>query len=134
MRALTWLMLGAAAAAALSIAHAADPSSDPYGLWKPLQGAMYKVHSGIVADRTPPTATDRMLTVLVDGKAAKEVFDSIGPDVQPTCGGEKGDRDRRRKGIYCTYHAEDAKTKDGAYRCWIGVNLITGDADTTVSC
>src|SRR5438128_1003774 len=103
MRAILYLVLGATTAIALTFAHAADPSSDPYGLWKSLQGAMYKIHSGSVADRTPPTAQDRMLTFLVDGKAAKEVFDSIGPDVQPVCSGANGDRDRRRKGIYCNY-------------------------------
>jgi hypothetical protein len=134
MRTITWLVLGALTAAAVSATHAADPSSDPYGLWKSLQGAMYKIHSGSVADRAPPTGTDRLLTVLIDGKAAKEVFDSIGPDVQPVCSGVDRDRDRRRKGIYCTYSAEDVKTKDGPYRCWIGVNLVTGSAETTVSC
>jgi hypothetical protein len=134
MRTITWLVLGAFTAATVSVSHAADPSSDPYGLWKSLQGGMYKIHSGSVADRAPPTATDRMLTVLIDGKAAKEVFDSIGPDVQPVCSGVDRDRDRRRKGIYCTYSAEDVKTKDGPYRCWIGVNLVTGSTETTVSC
>ena len=92
---------------ALSLAHAADPSSDPYGLWKPLQGAMYKVHSGIVSDRTPPTASDRKLTVLIDGKAAKDIFDSIGPDLPETCTGEQGDRMRDNKGIHCSYPAQD---------------------------
>jgi hypothetical protein len=134
MRTITWLVLGATTVVAFSFAHAAGPSSDPYGLWKSLQGAMYKIHSGSVADRTPPTAQDRTLTVLVDGKAAKEVFDSIGPDGQPVCSGVNGDRDRRRKGIYCNYSAADAKSKDGPYRCWVGVNLITGGTETTVSC
>jgi hypothetical protein len=46
-------------------------------LWKPLQGAIYKLHSGIVADRTPPTSTDRRLTIIVDGKAAKDIFNSL---------------------------------------------------------
>lgn len=134
MRTITWLVLGALTAAAVSVSHAADPSSDPYGLWKSLQGGMHKIHSGSVADRAQPTATDRMLTVLIDGKAAKEVFDLIGPDVQPVCSGVDRDRDRRRKGIYCTYSAEDAKTKDCPYRCWIGINLVTGSTETTVSC
>lgn len=97
MRPATWLVSGAATAAALfSFAHDADPSSDPYGLWKPLQGAIYKFHSGVVADRTPPTANQRRLTILVDGKAAKDIFDSIGPDyAQGTCSDAKGDRHRR---------------------------------------
>lgn len=134
MRIATWLALGATATAVLSFAYAADPSSDPYGLWKSLQGAMYKIHSGSVADRTPATATDRMLTVLIDGRAAKDVFDSIGPDAQLVCSGVNGDRDRRRKGIYCTYSAQDEKKKEYPYRCWIGVNLLNGGTETTVSC
>jgi hypothetical protein len=129
----TLLALGAATIA-LSLAHAADPSSDPYGLWKPLQGAIYKVHSGIISDRTPPTANDRKLTVLVDGKAAKEIFDSIGPDLPDTCGGEQGDRMRDKKGIHCSYTAQDKGTREGPYQCWIGLDLRTGDSIGTVSC
>jgi hypothetical protein len=123
------------ATALLSLARAADPSSDPYGLWKPLQGAIYKFHSGIVADRTLPTANERRLTILVDGKAAKEIFDSIGPDhAGGTCSDAKGDRHRRKKGVVCDYTAQDEKDKDGPYRCWIGVNLQTGDTVSTISC
>ncbi|TFW28532.1 hypothetical protein E4O92_21125 [Massilia horti] len=118
----------------ISLAHAADPSSDPYGLWKPLQGAIYKIHSGIVADRTPPTGTDRKLTVLVDGKTAKDIFDSIGPDLPETCSGETGDRMRDKQGIHCSYTAEHKGTKDGPYRCWIGLDLRTGESVGTVSC
>ena len=129
----TLLTLGAATIA-LSLAHAADPSSDPYGLWKPLPGAIYKVHSGIISDRTPPTANDHKLTVLVDGKTAKEIFDSIGPDLPDTCSGEQGDRMRDKKGIHCSYTAQDKGTKDGPYRCWIGLDLRTGDSIGTVSC
>lgn len=128
------ILCGASAAAALSLAHAADPSSDPYGLWRPLQGAIYKLHSGIVADGTPPTANERRLTILVDGKIAKEIFDSIGPDYHETCSDAKGDRHRRKKGVVCDYTAQDEKDKDGPYRCWIGVNLRTGDTVSTISC
>jgi hypothetical protein len=133
MRKATFLMLSGTAIV-LSLAHAADPSSDPYGLWNPLQRAIYKFHSGIVADRTPPTTTDRKLTVLVDGKTAKEIFDSLGPDLPETCSGEKGDRMRDKKGIHCSYTAQDKGTKDGPYRCWIGLDLRTGDSVGTVSC
>lgn len=132
MRRTPWLIFGAAAAA-LSLAGAANLAGDPSGLWKPFP-AIFKIHSGVVADRTPPTAKDRKLTVNVDGAAAREIFESIGPDVQPTCSGGQGDRDRRRKGIYCTYDPADVKAKDGPYRCWIGVNLVTGEAENNVSC
>lgn len=134
MRKTATLLAMAASAVALSLAHAADPSSDPYGLWKPLQGAIYKLHSGIVADRTMPTANDRKLTILLDGKTAKEIFDSIGPDLPETCSGEQGDRLRDKKGVHCSYTAQDKGTKDGPYRCWIGLDLRTGDSVGTVSC
>jgi hypothetical protein len=128
------LIGGALALAALSLAHAVDLSGDPSGLWKPLQGAAYKFHSGVVADTTPPTANERRLTILVDGKTAKQIFDSIGPDYPETCTDAKGDRHRRKKGIVCFYTAQDEKDKDGPYRCWIGMDLRTGDTVGTISC
>jgi hypothetical protein len=134
MRTSALLALVASATLFVSLAHAMDPATDPYGLWKPLQGAIYKVHSGIVSDRTQPTATDRKLTVLIDGKAAQEVFDSIGPDLPETCSGEKGDRMRDKKGVHCSYSAKLDDPKDTHYRCWIGVNLRTGDSVGTISC
>lgn len=136
MRPATSLISGPATAAALfSFAHTADPTSDPYGLWKPLQGAIYKSIPGVVADRTPPTANERRLTILVDGKAAKDIFDSIDSDyAEGTYSDAKGDRHRSKKGVVCDYTAQDEKDKDGPYRCWIGVNLQTGDTVNTISC
>lgn len=135
MRTSTRLLLGAAAGVlSFSIAGAVDLSGDPYGLWKPLRGAAYKFHAGLVADAAPPTASDRRLTILIDGAAAKEVFDGIGPDEPETCTDAKGDRHRRKKGIVCFYTAKDEKDKDGPYRCWIGLNLKNGDTIGTISC
>ncbi|GGY32889.1 hypothetical protein GCM10007387_13920 [Pseudoduganella albidiflava] len=131
VRLVTWL--ASVAAAGFSISQAANLSGDPSGLWKIFPG-IYKVHSGSVADRTPPAGRDRKLTVHVDGNAAREIFDSIGPDVQPTCDGGAGNRDRRKKGIYCVYDPADVKAKGGPYRCWIGINLVTGDTETNVDC
>jgi hypothetical protein len=127
-------LIAGAATTLLSLAHAVDLSGDPYGLWKPLQGAVYKFHSGIVSDAAPPTANERRLTFLVDGQTAKEIFDSIGPDFPETCTDAKGDRHRRKKGIVCYYTAQDEKDKDGPYRCWIGMNLKTGDTVGTIAC
>ena len=129
----TYCLLFGTAAVLLSAASAADLPGDPSGLWKPFP-AIFKIHSGVVADRTPPTQKDRKLTINVSGAAARDLFESIGPDVQQTCNDGQGDRDRRRKGIYCTYDPADEKAKDGPYRCWIGVNLVTGEAENNVSC
>jgi hypothetical protein len=127
------LISACASVVMLSVASAADTSSDPSGLWKKFP-AIYKIHSGSVADRTPPTSTDRMLTVLIDGKAAKEVFDSIGPDILDMCSDEKGNRTRAKRGLYCSYDAKLNDPKDTPYRCWIGVNLRTGNTEQTISC
>jgi hypothetical protein len=129
MRTLTWL-IACVAVAALSLAHAADPSGD----WKPFMGAIYKFHSGFLADDTPPTAKERLMTIYVDGKTAKEIFNSIGPDDPEVCDNAKGYRQRHKKGIDCDYTAEDEKSKNGPYRCWIGLNLRTGDTVGTISC
>lgn len=131
MRVTKGLLLGTAAMAACVTA--ADLSGDPSGLWKPFP-AIFKIHSEAVSDGAAPTAKDRKLTVYIDGKAAKELFDSIGPDVPLVCGGEKGERDRRRKGVYCAYDPQDVSAKGGPYVCWIGIDLLTGNGVTTVSC
>jgi hypothetical protein len=124
MRKITGLVLGASAL--FSLAHAAEWS----GAWKPLR-ASYTIYSGELAEREAPTATERTMTIAVDGQAAKEMFDSIAPDLHPTCSQEKGDRDRRKKGVSCTYSAQGPGK---GYRCWIGINLRTGESIPTVSC
>lgn len=99
VRAATWLISGTATAAALfSFAHAADPSSDPYGLWKPLQGAVYKFHSRVVADRAPTTG-ERTPADHRRGQQGGEGHlrvDRTGLR-RGTCSDAKGDRHRRKK-------------------------------------
>jgi hypothetical protein len=132
MRRPTLLIFGAASVV-LSLTYAADLSGDPSGLWKPFP-AIFKIHSGAVADRTPATPTDRKLIINVDGKAAQELFDSIGPDVPEQCSSAKGDRERTKKGVTCTYTVQLSNSKNSHYRCWIGIDLITGEGEDNVSC
>ena len=129
---ITGTMVSLAVVAMMPIAIASVPG-DPSGLWKPFAG-VYKLHSGGVADRTPSTLQDRRLTVNFDGTTAHEVFDSLGPDLATTCSGDRGDRARAKKGITCMYTMQDAKTREGPYRCWIGLNLKTGESIPTSSC
>ena len=125
MQKMKWLVFGATAL--LTVAYAAESS----GAWKPLH-ADYTIFSGQqLAGREAPTATDRKLAIAIEGIPAKEIFDSIGPDLHQTCSQEKGDRDRRRGGVQCTYSPEE---NGNGYRCWIGVNLRTGASIPTVSC
>jgi len=98
------------------------------GAWQPLR-ASYIIYSGELAERSAPTASDRTMTINVEGRAAKEMFESIGPDLAQTCSQEKGDRERGKQGVSCQYSAQDK-----VYRCWIGLNLRTGASVPTVSC
>ena len=110
-------------------------AADTFGTWQPLQESRYKIFSGdTVADGEAPTVKDRKLSIVVRGKSAKEIFDSIGPDARETCSSEKGDRERTKGGIQCMYTAKDDNLADKGYRCWIGVNLIDGRGIPTVSC
>jgi hypothetical protein len=124
MHKIVMVVFGASSLA--SLAYSAVWSGD----WRTLKGS-YTIYSGELAERDAPTATERKMTIAVDGGAAKEIFDSIAPDVYPTCSQEKGDRERRKKGVECTYTSQG--TGKG-YRCWIGINLRTGDSIPTVSC
>lgn len=103
------------------------------GEWDLLQ-ARYLIHSETATYPEAPTKADRVLTVVIDGKAAKELFDLNGSYSKQVCSSEKGDRARRKKGVNCIYTAQDAKSKEGPYRCWIRLNLRTGEGDVRVSC
>jgi len=113
-----------------SLAHAADPIAG----WQSLGRAIYFVHGGTLADRQVPTQHDRKLSIVLDGQPAKDIFDAIGPDMPATCSGDKGDRTRDKGGIQCSFTAMDKGTKDGPYRCWIGLDLRTGASIGLVSC
>lgn len=110
-------------------------AADTFGTWQPLPESRYKIFSGdTVADGEAPTAKDRKLSIVVKGKSAKEIFDSIGPDARETCSSEQGDRERTKGGVQCMYTAKDAHLPGNGYRCWIGVDLIDGRGIPTVSC
>lgn len=101
--------------------------------WNPLQ-ANYKIHSGGTAYSELPTKTDSALSVAFKDEAAKQVFEQIGPDIKPVCNDEKGYRVREKKGVYCSYTDRLENPANSHYRCWIGINLRTGEGDVRVSC
>lgn len=95
---------------------------------KPLT-AEYTIYSGALGDEQAPTREDRKLAIEVTGKAAKEIFDSLYPDVQGvSCSDEKGERLRRKGRVWCAY------SPSGGYRCFLGVNLRTGESISGGSC
>jgi len=115
------------------LAHGSESESHGLDQWNTLRGS-YVIHSGGTAYAEPPTKADSALTVHFEGKAAKEVFDQIGPDAKVKCSSEQGDRERTKKGVSCIYTAKLNNRKDSHYTCWVGINLRTGDGDVRVSC
>jgi hypothetical protein len=122
--------------AVCQLASAGPNEQKPHELnrWNPLQ-AEYKIHSGNTAYSELPTRTDSALTVSFNGEAAKQLFDQIGPDVKNSCGvSDKGDRRREKKGVLCLYETQLDSPTDSHYRCWIGIDLRTGNGDVRVPC
>lgn len=116
--------------AILVAAHAlAEDTSKWTGKNKPLANATYLVYSGEPGDRGPPTSADRKLAVAIRGQAAKEIFDSIGPDVKGvSCSAEDGERMRRKGEVWCSYMPSDG------YMCFLGFNLRTGEPHSGGTC
>lgn len=117
------------------LASAGESEKKPHQLneWNPLQ-ANYKIHSGGMAYSELPTKDDSAFTVAFRDEAAKQVFEQIGPDVKSACSDTEGYRAREKKGVYCSYSARLENPQNSHYRCWIGINLRTGEGDVRVSC
>lgn len=95
---------------------------------KPLT-AEYTIYSGSLGDEQAPTKTDRKLAIEITGEAAKDIFESLYPDVQGvSCSEEKGERLRRKGRVWCAY------SPSGGYRCFVGFNLRTGENIAGGSC
>lgn len=107
--------------ASFSVAHVSEPITGRVQ-------AEYTIYAGDLGEERPATKTDRKLSLELSGQAAKEIFDSIYPDASVTCSAEKGERLRRKKNLWCSYHPKDG------YRCYMGFNLRTGDSIPGASC
>jgi len=91
--------------------------------------AEYTIYSGSLGDQQPPTRDDRKIAFEVSGQPAKEIFESLYPDVQGiSCSDEKGERLRKKGRVWCVY------TSEGGYRCYFGFNLRTGESIAGGSC
>ena len=117
------------------LAYAGESEKKPHELneWNPLQ-ASYKIHSGGTAYSELPTKDDSAFTVAFKDEAARQVFEQIGPDAKSTCSDVEGYRVREKKGVYCSYTPRLENPKNAHYRCWVGINLRTGEGDVRVSC
>lgn len=129
MKKTAMILLGACGIVSFALA------ADRFNVWQPLQGATYKIFSGdSVAYSEIPTVKDRKLSIVVKGQAAMEIFDLIGPDEPEGCSATKGDRERNRDAVQCIFNATKASDPTKGYRCWIGVDLVSGKGIPTVPC
>ncbi len=82
----------------------------------------YLMYSGDLDEKEAPKPTDKKLSLLVEGPLAKEIFDSLGPDLKKACGMTGGVRIRERGDVGCSYHKGIASP----YTCLFGLNLKNG--------
>lgn len=123
------LFLSLLAASILVSARAEDKAAFPPPP-KPLT-AEYSIYSGSLGEEKAPTPGDRKLSIEVTGQAAKDIFESIGPDAPGvSCTGDERERLRRKGRVWCSYSPIDG----GRYKCYLGFNLRTGESIAGGSC
>ena len=101
----------------LPTALAAD-SLEPYKQ----TAASYRLYGGGLGDPTAPGPNDKKIAFSIDGSAARQIFDAIGPDQQDACTEGSGTRFRSRdnENLVCML------SKDNKYSCSFGFDLISG--------
>jgi len=106
------------ATALLSLSYAAEQTNRP-APYRAVKGE-YTIYSGDLDDQQAPTRDDRKLSFIIEGPAAKEIFNAMPPDDKQTCSGEKGARSRSKENVWCTFNPGDG------YTCYFGFDLRTG--------
>ena len=97
---------------------AADTDPGPY-----LQtAASYRIYGGGLGDPTAPRQNDKKVAFSIEGPAARQIFDAIGPDQQDPCTEGSGMRVRHKdhEHLTCTL----SKQNDCA--CSFGFDLVSG--------
>jgi hypothetical protein len=112
----TLVLLGATLL--LSLTYAAEQAHwpAPYKVFK----GRYTIYSGELGDQQAPTRDDRKLSFIIEGQAAKDIFNAMPPDEKVTCGDEKDARSRRKDHLWCTFDPGDG------YTCYYGFDLRSG--------
>ena len=108
---LTLVFLCAAAVAAV----AADWAFE----FKPINAQM-AIYSGGLGDPAMPTAQEAKVSFYVQGKAARDLFDHMGPDVKSECSSDPKARVRVKEHLQCFLYAKSN------YSCYFGFDLKNG--------
>ena len=82
----------------------------------------YLIYGGSLGDMTAPTKSDKKIAFSIEGKAARALFEAIGPDKKDVCLEGTGARVRHRN----DENLECIRFKEGEYRCSFGFDLRTG--------
>jgi hypothetical protein len=91
----------------------------------------YLIYSNDLDEAQAPTRTDQRLSVAVTGELAKQIFDSIGPDLKLACGTTLGMRQRQRGDVDCSY---DKDQPASPYTCHFGIDLRKGKSIAGATC
>ena len=111
-----------------STQQAAEPGA-PSAQPKPVTGT-YQVYGGSLAVMQPPAAGDAHVSFRFKGQSARDLFQSIGPDMkkQDACSNAADYRERRRGHLLCVHLKHDG------YSCYLGLDLRKGKSDFGAVC
>lgn len=87
--------------------------------FKPVNAQM-AIYSGGLGDPAAPTAQDAKVSFHVQGKAARDLFDRMGPDAKNECGSDPTTRVRVRERLQCIRYSKSD------YSCYFGFDLKDG--------
>ena len=105
--------------ALFSLAHAAKPWDGTFAGFN----GKYLIYSGDLGETSAPKPTERKAALVLYGEAAKNLLESIGPDLKDACGTSAGMRVRQKGDLDCTHDKDD---RTSSYVCHIGIDLRTG--------
>lgn len=82
----------------------------------------YRIYGGGLGDPTIPTPSDKKIAFSIEGSAAKQIFEAIGPDKKDVCseGSDIRFRSRDNENLICL------RSKENTYTCSFGFDLVSG--------
>lgn len=103
----------------LTLLGAAAVAADWAFAFKPINAQM-AIYSGGLGDPGMPTAQEAKVSFYVQGKAARDLFDHMGPDVKNECSSDPKARARVKGHLQCFVYAKSD------YSCYFGFDLKNG--------
>ncbi|MFN3439280.1 MAG: hypothetical protein ACK41V_16395 [Acidovorax sp.] len=103
----------------LTLLGAAAIAADWAFAFKPINAQM-AIYSGGLGDPSMPTAQEAKVSFYVQGKAARDLFDHMGPDVKNECSSDPKARARVKGHLQCFVYAKSD------YSCYFGFDLKNG--------